>query len=92
MRADHPSAPLPPDPIPPHEVEAAGEPTDDRPSRAARRGKHAGIVRAAHGRGGALSRIPRNPQDAQARDPGSSAPSHAQGAQGRRVNPVRRTG
>jgi hypothetical protein len=47
------------------------DPTDERPNRAARRGKRQGSVPATHGRGAA---------------------PHARGAQGRRVNPVRRTG
>lgn len=47
------------------------EPTDDRPNRAARRGRRGGTVPGAHGRGAA---------------------PHARGAQGRRINPVRRTG
>ena len=65
MRARHFSDPQPavkPDPVP----------ADDRPNRAARRGKREGAVPAP-------SR-------------GHGAAPHARGAQGRRVNPVRRTG
>ena len=47
------------------------EPTDERPNRAARRGKRGGTVPGSHGHGAA---------------------PHARGAQGRRINPVRRTG
>jgi hypothetical protein len=67
MRAHHsdPTQSAPAVPLP----DAA--PTDDRPNRAARRGRRGDTVPGAHGRGAA---------------------PHARGAQGRRINPVRRTG
>ena len=64
---DHTSEPTPSVPVPLPDADQ----TDERPNRAARRGKRQGSVSGSHGRGAA---------------------PHARGAQGRRVNPVRRTG
>jgi hypothetical protein len=69
MPTEHPSVPLPADPI------TATGPVEDagiRPNRAARRGKRSGTL----------------PERSHV---GGAAP-HARGAQGRRINPVRRTG
>jgi hypothetical protein len=64
----HPSGQHPSGRLPGAEPDAGT--ADNRPNRAARRGKHASTV-ASRGRGAA---------------------PHARGAQGRRINPVRRTG